>query len=342
MNNDPRSILILRFSSIGDIVQTTSVIGTLKSYFPNTTIDFMTLSKFAPLLDGHDKINKIHAIDINARYSSLRKIGLSMAKQSYDLIIDLHNTTRSRIIRKAMSNTKSLLLPKPRWKRFNLFMFHQNYFSPDFSVRSWLHEPLNDLLPRQYKMGETKLFVSDLEKEDGISILQNYGLKGDYFVLTPGAAWAQKRWPANYYSIIIDKIKEKYGLNAVLIGGVNDINCELITSNANKSAIDVHGKTNLRESLAIVSQAKFIIGNDTGFLHAGESLGISAITILGPTSRETGAGVFLDRSYVIENKDLWCRPCSQNGSLPCYRKEQYCMTQIPPELIMNQISKVVA
>ena len=176
----------------------------------------------------------------------------------------------------------------------------------------------------------------------GISILQNYGLKGDYFVLTPGAAWAQKRWPANYYSIIIDKIKENYGLNAVLIGGVNDINCELITSNANKSAIDVHGKTNLRESLAIVSQAKFIIGNDTGFLHAGESLGISAITILGPTSRETGAGVFLDRSYVIENKDLWCRPCSQNGSFPCYRKEQYCMTQIPPELIMNQISKVVS
>ena len=81
--------------------------------------------------------------------------------------------------------------------------------------------------------------------------------------------------------------------------------------------------------------------NDTGFLHAGESLGISAITILGPTSRETGAGVFSDRSYVIENKDLWCRPCSQNGSLPCYRKEQYCMTQIPPELIMNKISKVV-
>jgi len=342
VNNDPRSILILRFSSIGDIVQTTSVIGTLKSYFPKTTIDFMTLSKFAPLLSGHNRINKIHEIDINAGYFSLREIGLSMEKKSYDLVIDLHNTTRSRIIRKAMSNTKSLFLPKPRWKRFNLFMFHQNYFSPEFSVRSWLHEPLDGLLPRKYKMGATKLFVSDLEKEDGKNILQSYGLKGDYFVLTPGAAWTQKRWPAHYYSIIIDKIKEKFGLNAVLIGGVNDINCELIKSNADNSTIDVHGKTNLRESLSIVSQAKFIIGNDTGFLHAGESLGISAITILGPTSRETGAGVFLDRSYVIENKNLWCRPCSQNGSLPCYRKEQYCMTQIHPEHIMNQISKVFA
>ena len=90
MNNDPRSILILRFSSIGDIVQTTSVIGTLTSYFHNTTIDFMTLSKFAPLLDGHNKINEIHSIDIKAGYSSLRKIGLSMGKKSYDLVIDLH------------------------------------------------------------------------------------------------------------------------------------------------------------------------------------------------------------------------------------------------------------
>ena len=82
MNNNPRSILILRFSSIGDIVQTTSVIGTLTSYFPNTTIDFMTLSKFAPLLSGHKSINKIHEIDINAGYFSLREIGLSMEKKS--------------------------------------------------------------------------------------------------------------------------------------------------------------------------------------------------------------------------------------------------------------------
>ena len=65
MKNKIRSILILRFSSIGDIIQTTSVVGTLKSYFPDTRIDFMTLSKFAPLLTNHKNINKIYDVNID-------------------------------------------------------------------------------------------------------------------------------------------------------------------------------------------------------------------------------------------------------------------------------------
>ena len=70
-----RSILILRFSSIGDIVQTTSVVGTLKFYFPDAIIDFMTLSKFAPLLKDHKKINNIHSVDIKDGYLKLKRIG---------------------------------------------------------------------------------------------------------------------------------------------------------------------------------------------------------------------------------------------------------------------------
>ena len=341
MENNPRSILILRFSSIGDIVHSTSVIETLKSYFPDSSIDFMTLSKFAPLVQNHPKINKVFLVDINDGYFALRKIGLTIQENGYDLVIDLHNTTRSRIIRKAMRKTKSLILPKPRWKRFNLFMFHKNNFSSDFSVRSWLHEPIKHLLPQEYKISETKLSISGLEEANGIKFLKDHGLEGDYFVVTPGAAWAQKRWPANYYSILIDYIKEKHNLRAVLIGGVNDTNCDDITSMSNSTIIDVHGKTDLRESLAIISKAKFILGSDTGFLHAGESLGISAITILGPTSRETGAGVFLKKSRTVENSNLWCRPCSQNGSLPCYRKEQYCMTELTPDYVMNELKKII-
>ena len=84
MKNNLRSILILRFSSIGDIVQSTSVIGTLKSYFPDLSIDFMTLSKFAPLVQNHPKINKVFSVNINDGYFALRKVGLSIQKNSYD------------------------------------------------------------------------------------------------------------------------------------------------------------------------------------------------------------------------------------------------------------------
>ena len=127
----------------------------------------------------------------------------------------------------------------------------------------------------------------------------------------------------------------------VLIGGLGDDICDWIKNIAGSPVVDFHGKTNLRESLAIVSQAEFILGSDTGFLHAGEALGVPAITLLGPTSRETGAGVFLSKSQVVEEKSLWCRPCSQNGSIPCYRKEQYCMTMIQPDQVISAVSKVL-
>ena len=112
MENNLRSILILRFSSIGDIVHSTSVIETLKSYFPDSSIDFMTLSKFAPLVQNHPKINKVFLVDINDGYFALRKIGLSIQKNGYDLVIDLHNSTRSRIILSSIRSIKKLRLPK--------------------------------------------------------------------------------------------------------------------------------------------------------------------------------------------------------------------------------------
>ena len=340
MKNKIRSILILRFSSIGDIIQTTSVVGTLKSYFPEMRIDFMTLSKFAPLLINHKNINKIHDVDINDGFFKLKKIGLEIDKVGYDLVLDLHNTTRSRIILSSIKKTERIKLTKPRWKRFNLFLFHLNLFSKDFSVRKWLHEPLDNFLPSKYKISNSFLNITDLEKQKALNYLKSFNLENNYYVVTPGAAWRQKRWLANQYSKVIDRINKKYSLSAVLIGGENDRICDEINYKTRTKVTNIRGQTNLRESLAIVSQANFVLGNDTGFLHAGESLGISAITILGPTSRETGAGIFLKNSSVIENNSLWCRPCSQNGSIPCYRKEQYCMTEIKPNQIMYAINKL--
>ena len=340
MKNKIRSILILRFSSIGDIIQTTSVVGTLKSYFPDTRIDFMTLSKFAPLLTNHKNINKIYDVNIDDGFFKLKNIGLKIDRIGYDLVLDLHNTTRSRLIMSSVKKTETIRISKPRWKRFNLFMFHLNFFSKDFSVRKWLHEPLHNFLPSRYQISRTYLSLTDLEKQKALEYLKSFDLEGNYYVITPGAAWSQKRWFANKYSKVIDRINKKYNLSAVLIGGENDSICDEINFKTRTKVINIRGQTSLRESLAIVSQANFILGNDTGFLHAGESLGIPAITILGPTSRETGAGIFLKNSSVVENKSLWCRPCSQNGSIPCYRKEQYCMTEIKSDEIMYAINKL--
>ena len=79
-----------------------------------------------------------------------------------------------------------------------------------------------------------------------------------------------------------------------------------------------------------------MIGSDTGLTHAAEALGKQVYMILGPTSPETGAGVNLPGSANIET-DVWCRPCSQNGKLPCYRKTQVCMDSIMPNDVIQSV-----
>jgi len=91
--------------------------------------------------------------------------------------------------------------------------------------------------------------------------------------------------------------------------------------------------------LAILSNSAHVIGSDTGLTHAAEALRIPVSMIQGPTSRETGAGVHLVTSRNIE-KDLWCRPCSQNGKRPCYRKSQVCMDSISVGDVVQSVPSV--
>ncbi len=81
------------------------------------------------------------------------------------------------------------------------------------------------------------------------------------------------------------------------------------------------------------------MGSDTGFVHAAEALGIPVAMFLGPTSVETGAGVNGKLSKNIQLSDVWCRPCSQNGSSPCYRSKRVCMDGLSPEMVKNEIEK---
>lgn len=338
----PRTILVLRFSSIGDIIQTTSVLGTIKKYYPDTIIDFMTISKYASLLQGHTDINNLHVVDIDANYKDLKNICNRIESFGYDLLIDLHNTTRSKIIRRLMVNTKSVQIKKPRWKRFKLFGLHLNSFSKSFSVRTWLHEPIKIFLPKNAILSKTKLFISDFDKLVAKSLIKSNGIDGPFFIIAPGAAWSQKSWLAERYILFIKEFSQKYKLSPLMIGGSKDIICNVIKKTSDSNLVDIHGKTSLRESLAIISQSKFIIGGDTGLIHAAEALKIPALTILGPTSRETGAGIYNEESQIVEESKLWCRPCSQNGSLPCYRKKQYCISEIKVDRVIRAVEEMIS
>jgi len=334
---NPQRILVIKFSSIGDIVLTMSPIISLKTIFPTVKIDILTLDDYTSILDGNKYIDRIIPFDRDAGFRQLVKTGRWINNSDYDLVIDFHNSLRSKIIRLFIRNIQKYYLKKPRLKRFLLFRLRKNYFEKDFSQIELLHKPITHLVKNiEYPL--PYLFVSEVEKKQAKVLLNENSIKKPYIVIVPGAAWLQKSWLANNYCQLLIKLKRKYNVDFVILGGKDDTVCSEIVK-CDSALLNLQGKTNLREAMAILSNSKYVIGADTGLTHIAEALGKRAVVILGPTSRETGAGVNRNDSIMIENKDIWCRPCSQNGKRKCYRDEQYCMTSLTPELVFDQIIK---
>ena len=135
------------------------------------------------------------------------------------------------------------------------------------------------------------------------------------------------------------RLIKAFNSKIVILGSTNDVICDQIIKSEN--IINLKDRTTLRMAIGILKFSKHTIGSDTGLLHISEAMNTPVTMILGPTSQETGASVVLENSILIENKDLWCRPCSQNGSRPCYRKEQYCMSEIDSEKVFNSINNSI-
>ena len=334
-------ILILKFSSIGDIILSTSPLASLRKSFPEARIDFFTMFDYSSILEGHPYINEILILDRTTGFLQLKRAGKHLNTMDYDLVVDLHDSIRSKIIIQQMKNSEKRILKKPRWKRCQLFQFHINNFSDTFSQLSLLHEPIMELLVEPAApFPKTSLFLSESEKQFALNQLKKMNILGNYCVIIPGAAWKQKLWNRQGYNEVIREL-ERINIKVILMGSSSDLICNEL-SEINPQVVDLHGKTNLRETLAFISQAKIVIGSDTGLVHGAEALGVPVVMIMGPTSVETGGGPNLRESIIVENTDLWCRPCSQNGSKPCYRDEQICMNSINPETVKTAVQKILA
>ena len=331
-----RKILIIRFSSIGDIVLATSPLQTIRKAFPKAEIHFLTLDRFVPLLECHPDIDRIISFDSTTNFLGLLHFKKYVNSIGYDQVYDLHNSLRSRVICQGIT-TQVSLVKKPRVSRFLLFQFHWNTFHRDFSTSAMYHECLNGILEFGSPLPSPKLKVNRAEQTTARRMLFSFGLDNSFIVLIPGAAWVEKQWFADRYATVVEKLNQDTDKRVVILGRKNDSICSEILE-LNRDLIDLSGKTSLRDALSVISLADAAFGSDTGLLHAAEALGVPISMILGPTSTETGAGVSLARSQNISS-DVWCRPCSQNGKNPCYRSRQFCMDKISIGSVTGSITE---
>ena len=335
-------ILIIRLSSIGDIIQCMSVVTGIRNKYPNAEIHWVVRSDMASLVKIDPRIDKLWEFNRKEGFRGVFKLGGKLKKEKFDLIYDAHSNIRSNILKlvlcpfgicNLLKKNKLVTRHKDRLKRLLLFKFGINLLPKPFKALDSFRKPIQNkwnINDFNTPFNDWK-FPNDVQTKIEHLVLNQIPTNQKWITLVPSAAWELKRWPVGYWQKLIEL---KPDLHFVILGGPTDTFCEEIRSVAPDRVINLAGKTSLMESFCTIWHSPFVISGDTGFLHAADLFQKPGLAIIGPTAFGYPSG---DKIKVME-VDLPCRPCTKDGSTNCKLKEiKKCLTELTPEILASNI-----
>ncbi|OQY39400.1 MAG: hypothetical protein B6226_01980 [Candidatus Cloacimonetes bacterium 4572_65] len=317
-------ILIIRFSSLGDIILTESVIRTLKKAFPHAEIDYLTKPPFKPLIEKFFPINNVYT-----EYNNLAGL-LDLKKSRYDIVLDLHDKLNSTLAKLVINGKKSITYKKKRLLRERI-VAHKTTTKIDSTV---------DL----YGSVLDKLKIPFLNKNPQIEVTKKSSLLPNKnsvnVVLFPGATHNTKRLPTSKF---IDFIKRSSNSNTNFYLMGSNAEKELtreIKSHFSDNVLDVAGKFNLVELIEAIDEGDVLITNDSGPMHIGAALGKPQIAFFGSTNLSLGFRPLNNNAKVI-SLNLACSPCTLHGEKVCPKGHFKCLEDINVDDIVQTYNNLI-
>ena len=330
-----KKILVIRFSSIGDIILTTPVVRCLATQLPEVEIHFLTKKNFAPVLSGNPYIKKVIAFEGN-----LNQLIPVLNAENYAHIIDLHKSMRSLYILfrllKPFSTFNKLTFRKWLLVKFGISKLPDVHIAERYLKAAQCFGVVND--------GKGLDFFIPPADEVDLKIFPSVFLDG-YNGIVIGGKHNTKILPAAKVIEIIQKSE----LPVMLLGGPEDRpNGETISTACGDKVFNACGQFTLMQSASLVKQARAIVSNDTGLMHVAAAFNKNIISVWGNTVPEFGMypympGIEGGKTEIAEVRGLKCRPCSRIGFESCPKGHFKCMNDQDTEKIasrLNVISKI--
>ncbi len=321
-----KKILIIRFSSLGDVLLTTPLIRSIKKKYSSLEVDFLVRREFKDALINNSYLNNLFYYERQSDLNS--RLAKELKSRSYDLIIDLQNNIRSRRIVSGI-RTKKLRFRKRTF--YKLLLVH-------LKINKLKNAPP---IPQRY--AETiPGFVLDDEGFDLFTTNEPSKLiaEENWIGFCPGSKHFTKKWPADYFIELADKLNDE-GYWIALFGGAEDEEiCNFVSMNAPNSINFCNGN-NLLQTAADMKKCLAVICNDSGLMHTACAVKVPVLAIFGSTVREFGFIPYKNKNLILENNSLTCRPCSHIGRNNCPKKHFKCMKEITPEFVLNKLKLLI-
>ena len=330
--DEPRRILIIKPSALGDIVHALPVLKLLRTRFPNATIDWLVVPAFASLLEEHPLLNGVVRFDRKGmsgwwrnwkEAKALFAFSRDLRNRKYDLVIDLQGLLRS-----------GWMAWQTRAATRVGFAYAREFASLAYTHRVTQPTPERHAVERYLDIAEALgcgrrpiKFDFAIGEADRAAARDLVGGSERYAVLLPGTNWPTKRWPVEHFAALVTPLRER-GLDVFMAGAADVAGFEL------PGAMSVAGRTSLKQLVALLAQASVVVANDSGPMHIASALGVPLVTPFGPTNPvRTGP---YGRPETVIQLDLVCRPCY---SRTC--THQSCMKWITPEQVMALVPSPV-
>ena len=319
--------LIIRFSSIGDIVLTTPVIRCLKQQVPDAEVHFLTKSAFLPVVEHNPYIDKIHFLA-----HSWELMIEELKLENYDYIIDLHHNTKTLRVKSALKK-KSYSFYKLNIEKYLYTAFKINFLPKVHIVDRYLKTAAsfgvkNDGAGLDYFISK----ADEIERED-IPASHSVG----YVACVIGAALGTKKWPIDRWKEFCSKIK----FPVILLGGPEDAEAgKEIAAVDDIKVYNACGKFKLNESADLLRKARLVITNDTGLMHIAAAYKKPIVSLWGNTVPSFGMTPYYGDApttdVIMQVNKLWCRPCSKIGYKKCPLGHFKCMEKIEPDEVLRK------
>ncbi len=322
-----KRILVIRFSSLGDILLTTPFLRILHKKYPSAKIDFLIKNSFVDAIKYNPNISEVFSWQTE---NEIKTIVAELKLNDYDFVINLQNNFKSKKIVKKLGK-KSFSFVKPNIKKFLLVQFKLNLLKAEKSIPERYVEVIPEL---EMDGNGLELFLPE-------NI--NSGLSIDKTIIgfAPGAFHYTKRWTIEYYAALGNMLAEE-GFTIAIFGGKSDIEICNNLHNKIKNSVDLSNDNQLFQTAIDMKKCKLIVCNDSGLMHTATAVRVPVVSIFGSTVQEFGFAPFGVKSLIIENNNLSCRPCSHIGKSTCKKKHFECMTKLTPQMVYKNIENFMS
>jgi heptosyltransferase-2 len=326
------SALVIQTAFLGDVVLTTPLLSALAER--HGPVDVVTTPAAASLLEHHPSVAEVLPYDKHGAargWRGLRRLGSELRARQYRTVYLPHRSWRSAVLalwsgageRIGFADSPAALTYTRRVAR------PQTGHEVERLLR--LAQPLPGA-PPPVTLGLT---AADCAAAD--AWLAAHELGAGFTALAPGSVWGTKRWP--YYTELASRTEGP----VVIVGGREDAPlAQAIVQASGGKAVSAAGALSLRESAALIRQARVLVTNDSAPLHLATAMGTPVLALFGPTVPEFGFGPRRPGDVTLGHTELSCRPCSRHGPKACPLGHHRCMRDLSVEVVSRALATMAS